>query len=122
MNSETHIEHSSYIEPLFTNRFIKHSDLKSKINEIKSQGLFKVKQAGSSVQGKEIYHLTIGRGKIPIMLWSQMHGNEPTGTLAFFDLFNFFSADDKHNILRKQLLDNCTFHFIPMLNDATLRK
>jgi hypothetical protein len=116
MNPETPIEHAPYTEPLFTNRFIKHADLKLKIEEIKQKGIFKVKHAGNSVQQREIYHLSIGQGKTKILLWSQMHGDEPTGTLAFFDLFNFFAASDEHNALRKIILDNCTLHFIPLLN------
>ncbi|WP_040628020.1 M14 family zinc carboxypeptidase [Mucilaginibacter paludis] len=116
MNSEIHMEHDAYRESLFTNRFIKHQILKSKIGHIQSQACFKVRQLGSSVQQREIYQLTIGTGKIQVMLWSQMHGDEPTGTLAFFDLFNFFAADDQHNAFRKRILDNCTLHFIPMLN------
>jgi hypothetical protein len=116
MTFNTPIEHSLYIEQLFANRFIKHSDLKLKIGQIKAQGVFKVKHIGNSAQQREIYQFTIGHGETSIMLWSQMHGNEPTGTLAFFDLFNFFTADDEHNEFRKTILDNCTLHFIPILN------
>lgn len=116
MTSEIQINHATYKEPLFTNRFIKYDTLKLKVAEIQTRGIFKVQHVGSSVRQREIYQLTIGNGKTQVMLWSQMHGDEPTGTLAFFDLFNFFAADDQHNGLRKQILDNCTLHFIPMVN------
>lgn len=116
MNPDIPIEHSPYIEPLFTNRFIKHPHLKSKMLELKDRGLFKVEHVGNSVQQREIYQLSMGNGPIKVMLWSQMHGDEPTGTLAFFDLFNFFKADDQHNHFRKTILDNCTLYFIPLVN------
>lgn len=111
-----HISHSLYTEPLFTNRFIKHQHLKTKIEQITSEDGFKVAHLGNSVQGREVYHLTIGKGNTKILLWSQMHGDEPTGTLTFFDLFNFFVADDEHNDIRAHILEACTLHFVPMLN------
>ncbi|OCX51376.1 peptidase M14 [Mucilaginibacter sp. PPCGB 2223] len=110
------IDHNTYRDTNFTNRFITHADLQAKINALTADGIFKVRQAGLSAQGRTIYHLSIGTGKTDILLWSQMHGDESTATLALLDLFNFFSADDEHNGIRKQILDNCTLHFIPMLN------
>jgi hypothetical protein len=49
-------------------------------------------------------------------MWSQMHGDESTATMALFDLFNFFSARDEHDSLRNLILDNLELHIIPMLN------
>jgi len=110
------VNHQTYRDNNFTNRFINYVGLQSKIDQLKAGDVFKVEQIGSSAQGRAVYYLNVGKGKTEVLLWSQMHGDEPTATLALIDLFNFFVADDEHNDIRKQILDNCTLHFIPMLN------
>jgi len=109
-------DHSLYIDNHFNDRFIKHVDLQQKVMQLKSEGIFTVQTAGVSVQNREIWQLSIGHGPIIILLWSQMHGDEPTGTLAFMDLFNFFTRQGQHAALKSQILNNCTLHFVPMLN------
>ncbi len=80
----------------------------------KHKGVFQIKQLGFSEQERPIYTLKIGSGKKKILLWSQMHGNESTGTKALFDLFNCFS-NSSENVF-KTILQECTLLFIPMLN------
>ena len=41
---------------------------------------------GRSVEGRDLLHLAIGRGPTHVLLWSQMHGDEPSATPAIFDL------------------------------------
>ncbi|WP_448699861.1 M14 family zinc carboxypeptidase [Mucilaginibacter sp. AW1-3] len=110
------VNHNTYRDTAFTNRFINHSALQAKIEQLKADGIFRIEQIGMSAQGRAIHCLSIGTGKTTVLLWSQMHGDEPTATLALLDVFIFFSADDEHNDIRKQILDNCTLYFIPMLN------
>ena len=68
---------------------------------------------GYSVLSKPIYSYKIGHGKIKILMWSQMHGNESTTTKAIFDFINFIKSDAK---LASEYLDNYTFNIIPILN------
>ncbi|POY36882.1 peptidase M14 [Flavobacterium alvei] len=68
---------------------------------------------GKSVLDIPIYKFQIGTGKIKILLWSQMHGNESTTTKALFDFLNLLSGDSE---LAKTLLKAFTFYAIPMLN------
>ena len=75
---------------------------------------FEIYQLGSSEEQRPIYALKIGSGSKKILLWSQMHGNESTGTKALFDLFNCFS-NDRNNTF-KTIIEECTLLFIPMLN------
>ncbi|WP_233188568.1 M14 family zinc carboxypeptidase [Tenacibaculum sp. SG-28] len=49
------------------------------------------------------------------MLWSQMHGNESTGTKAVFDFINFIQAHSGLPTV-KQIMNNIQIHIIPMLN------
>jgi len=49
--------------------------------------LFAVEKIGESLEGRAIDHVTIGQGRTAVLLWSQMHGDEPTATAALFDIF-----------------------------------
>lgn len=109
-------DYERYKEPVIKDRFFKHGDILPLIEKHSGTGLFKREVLGHSVQGRSINHLTLGRGKTKVLMWSQMHGDESTATMALFDLFNFFAASDEHNDLRKYLLDNLELHFVPMLN------
>ena len=80
----------------------------------KHKNCFEIRQLGFSELQKPIVQLKIGTGKKRILLWSQMHGNESTGTQALFDLFNCFSNSNEP--ILKTILKNCTLVFIPMLN------
>ncbi|TXD66349.1 M14 family zinc carboxypeptidase [Polaribacter glomeratus] len=81
---------------------------------LKHQEVFEITQLGFSEQQRPIYKLKIGSGKKRILLWSQMHGNESTGTKALFDIFNCFSNCNNQEF--KTILEKCTLVFIPMLN------
>lgn len=109
-------EYDKYKENKFSSDYIKHSYVISLLNELRKRNFFKVESLGKSVEGREIFSVVFGSGKIKILAWSQMHGDEPTATAALFDLINFFSGDDSINNFRNNLLDKITFHFIPMLN------
>lgn len=70
---------------------------------------------GKSELGQNIYKITLGNGPKRIMLWSQMHGNESTGTKALLDLFNLIQ-DDNNSDFTNQLLTKCSLVIIPILN------
>ena len=77
---------------------------------------FTVHLEGTSESENPIYKISIGNGKKRVLIWSQMHGNESTGTKALFDLFNFFSDPGELSAISTEILNNCTFIFIPILN------
>ncbi len=93
------------------NRFLKHNDIISLLEKLPSA--FEVAEIGSSFEGRSINVIKWGKGKTSILLWSQMHGDEATGTMALCDLFNFLQHDTE---LVQQLMENCKLHIIPMLN------
>lgn len=115
-------EHSLYYnyemfrENSLQNRLFKHSDIVKLISNLKKNKIFEVNVAGKSVEGREIYLLSIGSGKKKIFLWSQMHGDEPTATMALFDIFNFFSDTINYQDIKKQILSNTKIYFMPMVN------
>lgn len=72
-----------------------------------------ISEVGSSSLGKPIYMMTLGTGKMKVVAWSQMHGNEANATLAMLDLLEIF----KHQpLLKKELFSKITLDFIFMLN------
>lgn len=74
---------------------------------------FEIEEIGRSVNQKSIHQVKIGTGKTKILIWSQMHGNEPTTTKGLFDLFNFLHSDSE---LAATIKSNYTLLCIPMLN------
>ncbi len=77
--------------------------------------LLKLDEAGKSIEGRPLYHLAFGDGKTTLLLWSQMHGDEPTATAALLALFKYFGeqADDPFvSLLRERL----AIHVLIMLN------
>ncbi len=103
-------------ESSFKNRFFKHSDIVRLIESLKKKNLFEISIAGKSFEGREIFLLSIGSGDKKIFLWSQMHGDEPTATMALFDIFNFFSDTSKYQDIKKLILSKVKIYFMPMVN------
>lgn len=71
--------------------------------------------AGESAEGREIHHLTFGDGPVTVLLWSQMHGNESTASMALADIVRFFHDSPDHPMARR-IAEGSTIHMIPMLN------
>lgn len=73
---------------------------------------------GESFLNRPIQLLKIGKGDIKILLWSQMHGDEPTATAAIFDILNFLSSDEA---LAIELSKKLSLYFIPVVNPDGLQ-
>jgi len=108
--------YARFREQSLSNRRIKHSNIKPLIEKLGNNPLFSVSQAGLSVQNREIYLVSIGTGKTKVFLWSQMHGDESTATMAIFDIFNFFAEKNEFDDFKSEILNNLTIYFIPMVN------
>lgn len=76
---------------------------------------FRREVIGRSMNGREIRAITFGQGPTPVLLWSQMHGDESTASMALADIFAFLAATDAAP-LRERLRDSLTITFVPMLN------
>jgi hypothetical protein len=74
-----------------------------------------VTEAGRSCEGRPIHLVRLGNGPRTVLLWSQMHGNEPSATPALLDIANFLlsRADEPE---ATAILDELTLLMIPMLN------
>lgn len=109
--------HEDYREEAIQTRRFTHSEIEPILLKLREQPGFSVTKLGESIEERPIYDVSFGQGDTQVLLWSQMHGDEPTATMAGLDLFNFFASDDdKFEALRDTILQNITVHFIPMLN------
>lgn len=76
---------------------------------------FTVEEVGRSMEGRALRTVTFGSGPVRVFLWSQMHGDEATATMALADLFAWL-ADERPSALRDRLGAAMTITFLPMLN------
>jgi hypothetical protein len=106
--------HNRYKEPLLKERRFKHADIVPLLNILPAA--YRLRVLGKSVEGRNIYSVTMGNGPVAVLLWSQMHGDEPTATMALFDIFRFMQRHDEFDSFRDKLLSKLTIHVVPMLN------
>ena len=108
--------HAAYKEKSLQKRRFKHADILPLINKLRSTEA-EVNLLGQSVEGRDIFEVSLGQGGKNIMLWTQMHGDEPTSTMAVFDMILFLqSGDVEFAELRGLILSQLRLSFIPMLN------
>ncbi len=113
---ELNEKYDLYKETSLKNRRFKHQNILPLIEKASKNKIFKIQVLGHSTEGKIIQALSAGKGKIKVLLWSQMHGDEPTATQALFDIFNFLNNPQRLRIEVENILNNLELYFIPMLN------
>lgn len=74
-----------------------------------------LEQIGRSFEGRSIHLLRLGSGPRRVLLWSQMHGDEPSATPALLDLADFLLSRPEEPEVRA-ILAGTTLIMIPMLN------
>ena len=100
------------VAPLVT-----HREVEARLRAVRdaTPDLFSLEEIGRSVEGRAIYHLAFGRGSFSVLLWSQMHGDEPSATSALFDLFEYVRRHRTDPAVVR-MLGALTIHVVPMLN------
>lgn len=93
---------------------VRHADLKKYLEKLKGLGV-KVDQVGVSNASREIYQVEWGTGPVKVMMWSQMHGDEPTATSSLIDMFAFLQTHKDKDWVKK-LGETMTIRAVPMLN------
>jgi hypothetical protein len=81
----------------------------------RSAGLIKSQIVGHSFEKRPIRLISVGSGTIIVLLWSQMHGDESTATMAICDILNYLLNTQSEKTIRT-LLSKLTLNFLPMLN------
>ena len=103
--------HSRFKDLEISGRYITNNHLNSFLESQKKYSITSV--FGYSVLGKPIYMFTVGTGKLKLLIWSQMHGNESTTTKATADFVNFLTSDD---LLAQSFREKFTYKIILILN------
>ena len=67
---------------------LRPADLADRLRTLaaKHPGRVRLEEIGRSVEGRAIHLLAVGSGERRVLLWSQMHGDEPSATPALLDL------------------------------------
>ena len=103
--------------PLPPPPLVRHSDVVAALRRLQqgAPDLIRTEALGTSVEGRSINHVWLGRGPLKVLLWSQMHGDEPTATVALLDLLDYVRRHHDEPFATR-LLDRLELHLVPMLN------
>jgi hypothetical protein len=112
-------EHRDYGPPALIDHAVVASEVKRIAESAKE--LFTLEELGTSVEGRALHLLSFGRGPFPVLLWSQMHGDEPTATPALLHLAEYV-ARHREDPAVAHMLNALTIHLVPMLNPDGARR
>lgn len=82
---------------------------------VRDSDLFRVEVVGESGEGRPLRTISFGDGPTSVFLWSQMHGDESTATMALADLYALFAEKTGNRIVRR-IREQLTVHTLPMVN------
>ncbi|MGB0837917.1 MAG: M14 family zinc carboxypeptidase [Flavobacteriaceae bacterium] len=102
-------DYPSFIENSISGRYLNHEHLKIFIDKYSDR----IEETFKSTQGEPIHYMKMGEGPVNILIWSQMHGNETTGTKALADYINYLYTNVTY---KDSLFTKVTIHLVPMLN------
>lgn len=101
--------------PHISSSRFKHSQLLQWLKQLDGKRFFMMSTLGSSAEGRTINLITWGNGPTTVLLWSQMHGDEPTATMALLDILHYIGENQSKKEVQ-QVGDSLTLLIIPMLN------
>ena len=95
---------------------MKHTFIVDKLHEISetNQAII-LQKVGESCEGRSINMLSFGKGDTKLLLWSQMHGDEPTATAALLSIFSFFAHESTSPFVQ-EIYNHLSIHAVVMLN------
>lgn len=103
--------YSSFQEDRLFGRWITLENIQPLLTSLTEN--FAVKKIGTSELNNPIHAISFGDGDKKILIWTQMHGNESTGTKAVFDFINYLKNS---STTAQYILEKCSFCIIPILN------
>jgi hypothetical protein len=92
-----------------------HDDLWDALLPFDGAGGVSIADVGRSLHDRAIRAVSFGTGPTSVLLWSQMHGDESTATMALADVIRFF-AEGSDDPLRATIRDKLSVTMVPMLN------
>ncbi|MDH5833439.1 M14 family zinc carboxypeptidase [Luteimonas kalidii] len=76
---------------------------------------FRSERIGRSAEGRPLRYVSWGEGDTRVLLWSQMHGDESTASMALADLFRFLGEHPRHPLVQRWRR-HTSLHFFPIVN------
>jgi hypothetical protein len=97
-----------------TDSWTDHAQLERELDRLDRQrDSLDVKQIGTSNQGREIWSASVGTGPETVMIVSEIHGNEKTGTDAILGLLRTLSGNSP---AARELREQVTVVTVPKMN------
>ncbi|WP_336923040.1 M14 family zinc carboxypeptidase [Aquipuribacter sp. SD81] len=95
--------------------FLSHEEVGDRLDRIErtSKGVVDVDVAGYTNQGREIWTARVGTGDTVVLVESQIHGNEPHGTVALLNLLATLGNGSQRSA---EIREAVTVVAIPQLN------
>ena len=112
---ELYNSYENFKEESIEKRRFTQTKIQPLIDDFNQKENFKVTKVGESIEGRPLQLISAGEGDVDIFLWSQMHGDESTATMAIFDILNFLDSEAFLEE-KEEMLKNVKLHFLPMLN------
>jgi hypothetical protein len=96
---------------------LEHDEVERRLQAVSNAdpSRFILERVGASAEGRSINMVTTGTGPFRVLLWSQMHGDEPTATAALFDVFEYLQRHRGDPAVQR-ILSSLTLYVVPMLN------
>jgi len=107
--------YDSYKLAAINSRRFTQSQMLGWVRPLLERGRITSSSVGLSAEGRTINLLSFGDGPTKVLLWSQMHGDEPTATMALMDILNFFALHPGHPLV-ETIRKDLTLLIVPMLN------
>ena len=104
-----------YRNPAIASRRITHDEYWKALASTLSSPRLRVEEVGRSMHGRELRTITFGTGPTKVLLWSQMHGDESTATMALADILAWMAAPEP-DAVRDRIGRALTVVMLPMLN------
>ena len=98
-----------------TTRRINHADYWSALQPSLVSQRLRVEEIGRSMMNRPLRAVTFGTGPVSVLLWSQMHGDEATATMALADVLAWITAPGT-DAMRDRIAQGLTVTMVPMLN------
>jgi hypothetical protein len=98
------------------NGFTDYTEMVNRLEQIEksSQGKVSLSIVGQSNQGRDIYQARVGTGDKVILIESEIHGNEKTGTEALLKILQYLGSSNSPEA--RQIRDSVTLVVLPKMN------
>ncbi|MGO4886214.1 M14 family zinc carboxypeptidase [Anaerobacillus sp. MEB173] len=96
--------------------FTDYAQMVDRLEQIEknSQGRVTVDVVGQSNQGRDIYQARVGTGEKVVLIESEIHGNEKTGTEALLNILQHLGSSNSPEA--KKIRDEITLVVLPKMN------